>query len=100
MSFSFQFTEATKEDAKARVAKEMGQVVDVQKCHAKDRDAVIAVAGAYIDMLADVEDKAIYVNVHGSVSYTWSAENAEGADPDTTFTSASVGVTAYHTHKA
>ena len=100
MSYSFQFTAATKEEAKARVAKEMDQVVDVQKCHAKDRDAAIAAAGAFIDLLADVDDKAIYVNVSGTVSYLWSNENPDGTNPDTVFTNVGVNVSAYHTHKA
>ena len=97
MSYSFDFTVATKAEAKERVTTELVTVVSVQPVHAQDRDAALAAAHTFIDMLADDDTKDIRVNVHGSVSYPWSEDMDASAAP---LSQASVGVSAWHVPKA
>ncbi|CAN7648724.1 hypothetical protein [Paraburkholderia terricola] len=97
MSYSFDFAVATKAEAKERVATELAAVVSVQPVHARDRDAALAAANTFIDMLSDDDTKDIRVNVHGSVSYPWSADMDVEAVP---LSQASVGVSAWHVPKA
>lgn len=97
MSYSFDFTVATKEEAKARVASELDAVVSVQPVHAQDRDAALATAVAFIDLLADDDAQDIRVNVHGSVGYQWSLDADASEAP---LSQASLGVSAWHVPKA
>jgi hypothetical protein len=97
MSYSFDFTVATKSDAKKRVATEIDEVVRVQTVHAQDRGAALAAAHAFIDLLADDDTKDVRVSMHGSVSYPWSADmDAEAVSLSQT----SVGISAWHVPKA
>jgi hypothetical protein len=97
MSYSFDFTVATKAEAKDRVATEFDTIVSVQPVHKRDRNAALAATHTFIDMLADNDTKDIRVNVHGSVSYPWSADMDAEAAP---LSQASVGVSAWHVPKA
>jgi hypothetical protein len=99
MSYSFDFTVATKAGAKARVAAELDEVVRVQPAHAQDRSAALAAAHAYIDLLADDDTKYIRVNVNGSVSWPHDADDPYGQN-NPPLSNASVGVTVWHVPKA
>lgn len=99
MSYSFDFTAKNAEDAKARVVTEMENVVRTQPAHAKDKDAAVTTAHAFIDMLGEDDTHYIRVNVHGAVGYQWTEANPYGADPDTYFSQASIGVSAWHVPK-
>jgi hypothetical protein len=92
MSFSFNFTAATKAHAKVRVTEEMAKVVaNYGVEHATDMPAAIAAAHAYIDVLKDDPTKDVYVSMHGSVSYVYPA----GAPVE--LSSAGVSISAGHT---
>ena len=97
MSYSFQFTVATKAEAKARAAAEMDNVVAQQPHHAKDKAAAVAAANTFIDMLADDDSKDIQVSMHGSISFNWDTQTQQEANVD--LTGASIGVSVYHTVK-
>ena len=87
MSYSFTVTAESKADAKQKVSDEFVNVVAAQPPHAKDRDAAVAAAGAFIDLLADPTDaQQVMVSVHGSLGWNHDA-------PDS-FTGAGVGVSA------
>jgi diadenosine tetraphosphatase ApaH/serine/threonine PP2A family protein phosphatase len=69
MSYSFSVKAASKAGAKAAVAKYFDeQVIANQPVHARDRAAVLANAGAVIDLLADDETKDIQCSGNGYVS--------------------------------
>lgn len=48
MSYSFSVSAPNKEAAKAAVAAKFDEVVAAQACHARDREQVLAAAGAMI----------------------------------------------------
>lgn len=74
MSYSFTVKAATKEEAKTKVAAELDAIAGAQPTHKVDRDGVAAVAGVFIDLLADPqENHEIQVMINGSLS--WSSEN-------------------------
>lgn len=77
MSFAFQVRKATKDEAKQAVAAEMQKVVDSQPIHAKDAEAVLAVANLYIDLVADDDTRDVHVAVHGSISNSTSDYSTE-----------------------
>ena len=85
MSYSFNVTAASKEEAKEKIAAELDKVVLSQPVHAADREQAQAAASAFIDVLADPADgEEIRVSVHGSVG--WREEGK--------FTHANIGVSA------
>ncbi len=87
MSYSFSINALTKADAKSAVANNFADVVERQPIHAADKDAALAAAGAFIDMLTDpTEDQAINVSMHGS--FIWSEPEPKS------FTGAGVGISA------
>jgi len=70
MSYSFQFTAATKEEAKQRTAEKFDEVLAFQPSHEKDKDAALANANAMIDLLGDVPDnQEISVSCSGSIGW-------------------------------
>lgn len=97
MSYSFEFAASTKGDAKARVAAELDTVVAAQPVHVKDRNAALAAAHAFIDLLVDDDTKDIRVSMHGSVCYSWAPDVDAAAVP---LNNASVGISAWHIPKA
>jgi hypothetical protein len=97
MSYSFEFSVATKEIAKTRVAAELDTVVAAQPVHVKDRSAALAAAHAFIDLLVDDGTKDIRVSMHGSVGYSWAPDVDAAAVP---LTNASIGISAWHIPKA
>lgn len=97
MSYSFNFTACTKEEAKARVAIELDKIIVHQATHSRDRDAALAAAEAFIDLLSDDETKDIRVTMHGSVTYDWTAQDPNGLQAP--LTQASSGVSACHVPK-
>ena len=99
MSYSFDFTVATKAEAKERVAAELDAVVSVQPVHNQDRGAALAAAHAFIDLLADDDSKGVRVNVHGSVMWNHNPDDPYGANKPP-LTNTSVGVSAWHVPKA
>lgn len=99
MSYSFDFTSPNAENAKARVITEMEEVVRIQPSHKKDKDSAIAAAHAFIDLLADDPTHDVRVNLHGSLSYPYDANDPNCERSDTPFTAASVGVSAWHVPK-
>lgn len=74
MSYSFAVTGASKAEAKEAVAAKFAEVVAGQPNHEVDRNAAVAAAGAFIDMLADTpEGFEVQVRVNGSLG--WRADN-------------------------
>jgi hypothetical protein len=80
MSYSFDVTASTKDEAKAKVAEQFATVVAQQPNHAKDQAAILANVSAVIDLLADDPEQDIHVDCHGSLNWI--------SDPDAT-----IGVT-------
>jgi len=97
MSYSFNFQVDTKAEAKARVAFEMRQIVAQQPSHAKDQAEAVKAAHVFIDMLADKPEQVIQVSMHGALGWEWSKEDPHGLDRSPAFSSASFGISAYHT---
>lgn len=95
MSYSFDFTVATKELAKTRVATELDKVLGAQPVHARDRAGAFAAAVAFIDLLADDDSQDVRVNVHGSVTWPYDAKDPLGTK-NPMLTSAAVGVSAWN----
>lgn len=86
MSYSFTVKAATKAEAKQAVADRFDEVVLGQSVHKVDRDAALAAAGAFVDMLAEPKENDEYqVMINGSLS--WSSENV--------YTGANVNIQAY-----
>lgn len=70
MSYSFNATGADKHAAKLAVLEKFDAIVLQQPVHKADRDAVLANAGAVIDLLAEDDTKDISVSVSGYVSWS------------------------------
>lgn len=76
--YSIAITAATKDDAKRLVAEHFDtHVVLIQKVHQRDRDAIMSVVDAYVDMLADDPEQHLRLQVNGSLSY----QRDEADDP-------------------
>lgn len=87
MSYSFSVSAATKADAKQKIEEAFANVVAGQPSHAADRDAAIAAAGAFVDILTEPADgQEVQVSLHGSLGWHHDAPEA--------FTGAGVGVSA------
>lgn len=70
MSYSFSVKAATKEEAKTGVSAKFDEIVASQPSHKVDRDAVVAVTGAFIDAVAEPsESEEITVMLNGSLSW-------------------------------
>ena len=69
MSYSFNVKAANKAAAKEAVAAKFAEVVAAQLVHEKDQAAVLANAGAVIDLLADDDTKDVSVSCNGYVSW-------------------------------
>lgn len=95
MSYSFNVKAPTKAAAKEAVAAKFDEVVTSQAVHARDRAAVLANAGAVIDLLADNDSKDIVVSCNGYVSWM-SGASAE----DAALTSAAVSASAGYADRA
>ncbi len=94
MSYSFGITGASKADAAAKVAAEFDQVVANQPSHAADKEAAVAAASAFINILREPRDgEQITVSMHGSLGW-------ESASSPVVFLSSNVGVSASITAKA
>lgn len=84
MSYSFNVTADTKDQAGEMVEAELGKVVLTQPVHDNDRQAAQDAAEAAINLLVEPKDgECVRVSVSGYLS--WVAENA--------FVSASINVT-------
>jgi len=91
MSYSFSVIASDKSAAKAAVAAKFDEMVVAQQpIHARDRAAVLANAGAVIDLLADVDTKDVRVSCNGYVSWT----NPTSEEP--AFNSAAINCQASH----
>lgn len=99
MSYSFDITAPTAGEAKAKVVEQMNEVVRTQPAHAKDKEAAITAAHAFIDMLANDTRLDIRVTVHGSVGYEYDATDPNCERPNIPYSQASVGVGAWHVPK-
>ena len=86
MSYSFSVQAPTANDAIAAVTQKIDEVVASQPIHSQDRDAVIAAASSFINLVSEQEGHELAVTVTGSVS-NWH----NGASIDS-FTQASVNV--------
>ena len=84
MSYSFTVRAATKAEALAKVADELGKVVAAQPDHAADSQQALAAATAFVGLLADDENRDVVASVNGWLS--WSNE--------VRFSGACVGVSA------
>ena len=85
MSYSFNVTAPTKDEAKEKITAEFDKVIASQPVHAADRDAAQAAAHAFVDVLsAPADGEEIRVSVHGSVG--WRTEG--------NFTHSNIGVSA------
>lgn len=69
MTYSITAKGATKDAAKQAVADEFAKMAGVQSIHSRERAAVLANAGAVIDLLADDETKGVSVTLNGHVSW-------------------------------
>lgn len=93
MSYSFSVTAASKADAIAKVEAEFAQVAANQPTHAKDKDAAVAVAKAFVDLLVDpAESEVVYVTMYGRLGWRGESDVA-------IFTSGNVSVGASITSK-
>lgn len=89
MSYSFSVTADTKAEAKQKIADAFATVVSNQPTHSADRDAAVACAQAFVDILADPQEGCeIYLNMHGSLGWRGDA----GGQPE--FLSGGVSVSA------
>ena len=70
MSYSFNFTAATKEEAIERAEQEFANVVALQPNHEKDRAAALANIQAVVMLLPDDDTQDIAVAANGWVSWT------------------------------
>lgn len=70
MSYSFSVVASSKDEAKQKAAEEFAKIVETQPVHAADRDAVLAVTSAYVDVLADPADgQKVTLYCCGSLSW-------------------------------
>jgi hypothetical protein len=90
MSYSFGVRAANKAEALAAVAAKFDEIIAQQPPHAADRAAVLANAGAVLDLLAPDDTKDVVVSLNGYVSW---------ANPDdvTQLTAAAVSASAGYT---
>jgi hypothetical protein len=99
MSFSFDFTAADKTAAYDRATAELDSIEQSQPAHKKDAWLVRQTVRAYLDLLANDDDRPIRVSVHGSVGYEYNPADPSAASPDTKYTQASMGVAVYYVSK-
>lgn len=92
MSYSIEFVAQTKGEAKAQVVKQFERIVHEQPVHARDRDAAVAAAHAFIDALAEDLSRDISVSVYGSVSWDWDRPALEAVDNQLNGVNLTVGV--------
>lgn len=78
MSYSFHFTAATKDEAKAKAVAEFEGVVKSQPEHARDRDAALANINAALDAMNDDETKDIRVECYGSLMFKTYPDEVSG----------------------
>lgn len=70
MSYSFSVVGASKAEARERVEAKFAEIVAQQPVHAADHQAALAVANAFIDVLADpTEEHTVSFTAYGSLSY-------------------------------
>ena len=70
MSYSFSITGETKAAARARIERELEQVVIAQAVHKVDRDQAQIAANAVLDVLPNANEGEVYaVTVSGYVSW-------------------------------
>jgi len=72
MSYFFSVMAANKADAIAKVEAEFAQIVEYQPTHAKDKDAVVAFAKAYVGLFVvepPAEIEVVYVSMSGSLGW-------------------------------
>jgi hypothetical protein len=74
MSYSFSLRAADKSAAKAAVEAKFDEVIASQPVHVRDKAAVLANAGAVIDLLVDDDTKDVTVSCNGYVS--WNSDQA------------------------
>lgn len=79
MSYSFDFTAATKDEAIEQASKELDAIVTTQPNHAKDAPAAFANVHAVVRLLRDDGTHAIRVQGHGSLTWTTDPEQITGA---------------------
>jgi hypothetical protein len=90
MSFSFQITAPSKQDATDQTFTELVKVASQQSIHAKDSEQCFAAASAFIALLSDPSDaQEVRVMVNGSLSWTGNL------DAITSITAANISVSAY-----
>jgi hypothetical protein len=76
MSFSFNVTGKTREDANAQVAAKLEEIVAAQDSHEVDADAVTETVDMYLDLIEHNDGETISVSVSGSVG--WENVTEEG----------------------
>jgi len=89
MSYSFGVRAKTKTEAKQLVEIELDKVAAAQACHVRDKAQALAVASAFIDLLADDDTQDVTVSMNGSLTGQWSGSDV------TVISGASVSVSAY-----
>lgn len=90
MSYSFSVNAATKDEAKIGVLSQFNQVVLSQPTHAKDKEAAVTAANAFIDLLETPSlEQEVLVTMWGSLSWNYQ----EGGNEPTQFTGGSVSIT-------
>lgn len=71
MSYSFSVCAADKSAALIAVNDKLAEVVQSQKCHLRDQDHVLTVAGCFISLLADDPTKDVSVSLSGHLTGVW-----------------------------
>lgn len=69
MSYSFNITASSKDEAKVKASQEFDSIVVAQPNHAKDRSLALANISAAIDLLDDEPTQDIRVEAWGSLSW-------------------------------
>lgn len=71
MSYSFNLTAATKNEAKLKARERFADEVARQPCHARDQAAFVATVDHLVSMLPDDDTKDVYLACSGYVSGDW-----------------------------
>jgi hypothetical protein len=93
MSFSFNLTANTREEARDRVTRLLDETLEYQPHHWKDGGIAVKTAHEYINLIEEDPKLLINVEVYGSIGYPYDAKPEE----DFPVTAVQVGVRVWQT---
>lgn len=93
MSYSFGVSAATKDEAKAKAAKELDQIVTAQPIHTEDRNCILDNIDAALSVLADNNMMDVGLSCSGSLQWVGGVGNEH-------ITAVHMSISAYHVIKA